>query len=92
MNTRNNWYRVKILGSKESTEHEATWQAFNDAGITSKSKTHAMRGAGVRTAEMHGVSKKSPEMSLPSPFLDVTVAANITLALAVCNRLAARVP
>ena len=29
------YYRVKIFGGKESTEHEATWKAFNNAGITS---------------------------------------------------------
>lgn len=64
--SRKSWYRTKLLSagpSKTKTplsypaQYEATWKAFALAKIHSVQKTHVMRGAGARSAELHGVSE-----------------------------------
>ena len=39
-------------------QYKAMWRAFAAAGIHSVKKTHAMRGCGIRSGELHGVDEE----------------------------------
>ena len=67
--SRRSWYRTKLLVARPGTEeeqlsypaqYEAVWRAFAAAGIHSVKKTHAMRGCGIRSGELHGVDEEQP--------------------------------
>ena len=62
---RKDWYNTKLLVGDDkdteiayNTQYTETWKAFAAAGINSVQKTHVMRGAGARAAELHGVSEQ----------------------------------
>lgn len=59
------WYRHKVLVGKDKekelsypTQLDEVYRTFCRAGISSVKKTHAMRGAGARAAELHGVEDR----------------------------------
>ena len=65
--SRRSWYRTRLLvaraGKEEeqlsyAAQYEAVWRAFAAAGIHSVKKTHAMRGCGIRSRELHGVHEE----------------------------------
>ena len=65
--------RTKLLVARPGKEkeqlsypaqYEAVWRAFAAAGIHSVKKTHAMRGCGVRSGELHGVDEEQASPSL----------------------------
>ena len=65
--SRKSWYRTKLLVARTGKEevqlsypaqYEAVWRAFAAAGIHSVQKTHAMRGCGIRSGELHGVDEE----------------------------------
>jgi hypothetical protein len=71
--SRRSWYRTKLLVARPGKEeeqlsypaqYEAVWRAFAAAGIHSVKKTHAMRGCGIRSGELHGVDEEQV-----SPFI-----------------------
>lgn len=70
--SRRSWYRTKLLVARPGKEkeqlsypaqYEAVWRAFAAAGIHSVKKTHAMRGCGVRSGELHGVDEEQASPS-----------------------------
>jgi hypothetical protein len=71
--SRRSWYRTKLLVARPGKEeeqlsypaqYEAVWRAFAAASIHSVKKTHAMRGCGIRSGELHGVDEEQV-----SPFI-----------------------
>ena len=71
MTSRSTWYDLKLLrgGNGTSTtdpttaisfsaQYDAIINIFDQCGMSSTKKTHAMRGCGARQAELHGVSEK----------------------------------
>jgi hypothetical protein len=71
--SRRSWYRTKLLVARPGKEkeqlsypaqYEAVWRAFAAASIHSVKKTHAMRGCGVRSGELHGVDEEQASPSL----------------------------
>ena len=55
------------------------WRAFAAAGIHLVKKTHAMRGCGIRSGELHGVDEEQVSFFILSILLMLT---NISLATA----------
>jgi hypothetical protein len=77
--SRRSWYRTKLLVARPGKEkeqlsypaqYEAVWRAFAAAGIHSVKKTHAMRGCGVRSGELHGVDEEQACPSLHFALLE----------------------
>jgi hypothetical protein len=91
--SRRSWYRTKLLVARAGKEeeqlsypaqYEAVWRAFAAAGIHSIKKTHAMRGCGIRSGELHGVDEEqvSPFHFVYSTYTILPILTNISTATA----------
>src|SRR3954452_467624 len=67
---RQDWYRIKLLVGEDreseisyNAQYEACLFAMAQAGITSDSVTHVMRGSGAWHAELLGVSEAQVSLS-----------------------------